>query len=107
MRKYAAAAAFAVLVFGHTDAARAQGPRKPSTAQEVQALREQVRELQEGQEAMRKELQEIRRLLEQAMRAGPAQPPAPRGPATVSLDTDPHLGSDAAKVVLIDFSDYQ
>lgn len=107
MRKYAAAAALALLVAGHAPGARAQRKRAPSTAQEIQSLREQVKELQEGQESIQKDLQEIKRLLLQVRAAAPPGPQGPPMPTSVSLDTDPHLGSDAAKVVMIDFSDYQ
>ena len=65
----------------------------------MRELREEVRRLREEQESMRKELQEIRRLLEQAR--GPA------APEFVSVDDDPFQGSADARVVIIDFSDYQ
>ncbi len=108
MRKYAAAAALAVLVAWNAPGAHAQKKqRAPSTAQEIQSLREQVRELQEGQESIQKDLQEIKRLLMQVRAAAPPPPQGPPMPTSVSLDTDPHLGSDTAKVVMIDFSDYQ
>jgi len=70
-------------------------------SQEVRELREEVRRLREEQEAMRKELRELRQILE---RAGVAKP-AP--PEFISVDDDPAQGSDTARVVMIDFSDYQ
>ncbi len=51
---------------------------------------------------MRKELQEIRQLLEQAR-----EPARPAVPEFVSVDDDPFQGSADARVVIIDFSDYQ
>jgi protein-disulfide isomerase len=106
MRKIVAVALLAALFGGQAQATYAQKRRQPSTTQEVQALRKQVLELREGQEALQRELQEIKQLLQQLARAG--APPQPTGaPTSVTLDGDPHLGSDTARVVLIDFSDYQ
>lgn len=86
-------------------AALAQQQRRASQAEELRELREEVRRLREEQEGMRKDVQEIRRLLEQQARAG--QPAQPAQPEFVSVDDDPAQGSPDARVVIIDFSDYQ
>ena len=83
----------------HAALARQQGASQNS---EVRELREEVRRLREEQDGMRKELQEIKQLLEQARESA-----APALPAFVSVDDDPFQGSADARVVIIDFSDYQ
>ena len=100
MKLRAAVAAVIILLSCAPHAAFAQ--RRPSTNEQVRELREEVRRLREEQESMRKELQEIKRLLEQAR--GPA---APAAPEFISVDDDPAQGSATARVVIIDFSDYQ
>ena len=100
MKIRAAVAAVIILLSCAPQAARAQ--RQPSTNEQLRELREEVRRLREEQDGMRKELQEIKQLLEQAREsAGPAVP------AFVSVDDDPFQGSADARVVIIDFSDYQ
>lgn len=100
MKLRAAVAAVIILLSCAPQAALAQ--RRPSTNDQLRELREEVRRLREEQESMRKELQEIRRLLEQAR-----EPAAPAVPEFVSVDDDPFQGSADARVVIIDFSDYQ
>jgi protein-disulfide isomerase len=76
-------------------------PQKPApklkTADEVKELKKEVRELQEGQEAIRKELRELRELLKKG-------PPAP---TTVSIGGRPFRGNENARLVIVEFSDYQ
>lgn len=101
--KTAAAAVALILLASAASPALAQ-QRRATQADELRELREEVRRLREEQEGMRKDVQAIRQLLEQ-MRA--AQP-APSGPPEfVSVDDDPAQGSATARVVIIDFSDYQ
>ena len=97
MKIRAAVAAVIILLSCAPQAALAQ--RRPSTNEQLRELREEVRRLREEQDGMRKELQEIRRLLEQARESA--------APAFVSVDDDPFQGSADARVVIIDFSDYQ
>ena len=99
--KTAVAAVVIILLSNVPQAALAQ-QRAGAQNQELRELRDEVRRLREEQEAMRRDLQEIRRLLEQQARGGqPAQP------EFVSVDDDPAQGSLEARVVIIDFSDYQ
>ncbi len=100
--KTAAAAVALLLLTSAAPPALAQTQRRATQAEELRELREEVRRLREEQEGMRKDLQEIRRLLEQQARAG-----EPALPEFVSVDDDPSQGSPDARVVIIDFSDYQ
>lgn len=102
MRKILAAAGSVALALSFTQAASAQR-RTRQTDAEVRALRKEVEALKEGQQAMREELEEVKKLLREVAenaRKGQRQ-------QTVSVDDDPAIGESTAKVVLIDFSDYQ
>ena len=72
-----------------------------------QELRDEIAALQKGQEKMREDLAEIKRILQQGQR--PAT--APRGPnvadKTFDLGDNPVRGSDGAKIALLEFTDYQ
>lgn len=65
-----------------------------------------VEELKQGQDEMRKELAEIKKLIQQLPRGG-----APSGPNVAGkifdLGDNPSLGSDDAKIALLEFTDYQ
>ena len=100
MKIRAAVAAVIILLSCAPHAALAR--QGTSQSNEVRELREEVRRLREEQESMRKELQEIKQLLEQAR-----EPARPAAPEFVSVDDDPFQGSADARVVIIDFSDYQ
>ena len=74
------------------------------TRDELKSLREEMRALKEGQTAIQKDLQEIKNLLTR-----PAQPqgPPPFKEAVVSIDAGHVKGRREAKLVMIDFSEYQ
>lgn len=68
-----------------------------------QAMRREIEALKQGQAAIQKELQEIKNLL----RARPTgQPAAPRD-IVLDIDGEPVKGDKNAKLVLVEFSDYQ
>jgi hypothetical protein len=67
-------------------------------------VKEEIAKLKEGQETIKKELQEIKKLLQARQ--------APRKAVefketVVNIDNDPFKGDKLAKVTIIDFSDYQ
>ena len=72
---------------------------------EVQALRREVEGLREGQRALQRDLQEIKALLQ----ARPAAGGAPAVPQNVvfNLDSAHMKGEQSAKLVLVEFTDYQ
>jgi Tfp pilus assembly protein PilN len=75
------------------------------TSEELKALRDEIKALKEGQNAIQKDLQEIKNLL----RTRQAQPQAPPEfkEAMIDIAGDPFKGVDTAKLVLIEFSEYQ
>ena len=72
-------------------------------SEELKALRKEVDALKERHAAMQKELQETKELLK-ARAAG--QPTAPQD-VVLNVDGEPFKGSKTAKLVLVEFSDYQ
>ncbi len=96
---FLAAAALFMLSLFHVQ------PVFSQTADELKSLKEEIKSLKEGQSSIQKDLQEIKKLL-QARPA--AQPTAPEfKEAIVSVDGAPVRGAKTAKLVLIEFSDYQ
>jgi protein-disulfide isomerase len=75
-------------------------PPNPSK-NEQEELRREIRELRQGQEAIQKELQEIKRLLLAKEAARPARA------EKISISARPFRGNQNARVVLVEFSDYQ
>ena len=80
----------------------------PAVAQQTeQDLRDEIEALKQGQDQIRKELSEIKRLLQTSQR----RPAAPAGPnvkdKVFDLGANPVLGERTAKLTLVDFTDYQ
>ncbi len=99
MKKLIASAASVVLVVLSFQLAFAQ------SSEELKALKDEVKALKQGQDAIQKDLQEIKNLLRQR----PSQPQArPEFKETViNIDGNHFKGKNDAKVVLMEFSDYQ
>ena len=76
------------------------GPAGAQTSDE--AMKRDIEALKEGQEAIRKELLEIKRLLQARPAAADAVPADP-----VAIADEPWKGGASARVALIEFSDYQ
>jgi hypothetical protein len=75
------------------------------TGEELKSLREEIKALKEGQTAIQKDLQEIKNLL-RTQQAQPQAPPAFKE-AVLSIDAGHVKGDKDAKLVMIDFSEYQ
>lgn len=73
------------------------------TSEELKALKDEVKALKEGQSAIQKDLQEIKKLLQ--ARQAPA--PAEFKEAIINPHGAPTKGDKNAKLVLLEFSDYQ
>ena len=84
-------------------------PGHAQSSDDPKALRQEIEALKEGQRTLEKELGEIRRLLTAPRPAAPAAAAAPAAPtdAVLSIEGSPFKGDRNAKVVLIEFSDYQ
>lgn len=78
----------------------AQGPERPDAEQED--LRNEIRQLKQGQEEIRKELFQIKQMLLERQ-----APTRPNRPEKISIATRPSRGSETAHVVVVEFSDYQ
>jgi len=75
------------------------------TSEILRALGKDLEALKEGQQALHKDLQDIKTLLQArpAAAAVPAAPPA----AVLSVDGAPFKGEQTAKLTLIEFTDFQ
>jgi protein-disulfide isomerase len=82
-------------------------PVQAATSDEIKALEEEVAAIREGQEKMQKDLDEIKKLLEQGARpaAAPSRAQAFQ-PTDIELGDVPYKGQPDAPVTLIEFSDY-
>jgi protein-disulfide isomerase len=79
-----------------------------STKDEVIELQKEVQALKEGQESMKSDLAEIKKLLQSGARAAPTAPVQPPfEPKDVNIAGASMLGDASAKVTLIEYSDYQ
>ncbi len=75
------------------------------TTDELKTIREQLNSLKEGQTAIQKDLQEIKKLVQ----ARPAAQPqaAEFKEAIITIEGAPGRGDKNAKLALLEFSDYQ
>jgi len=73
------------------------------TTDELKTIREDVKSLKEGQTAIQKDLQEIKKLLA----SRPAARPTEFKEAIINVQDAPFKGDKNAKIALIEFSDYQ
>lgn len=75
---------------------------RPKSNNEREQLRKEIRELKQGQEEIRKELFQIKQMLLE--RQAPARPARPE---KISIAARPSRGAEMARVVVVEFSDYQ
>lgn len=83
------------LVFFHVQTGFAQ------TSDEIKAMQAEIKTLKEGQAAMQKDLQEIKKLVQTK------QAPPPFKETIINIQDAPTKGDKTAKLVLMEFSDYQ
>ena len=83
------------------------GPAAAKTSDEIKALKEEVAAMREGQEEMQKDLDEIKKLLQQGARPSRPTPSARAFEArTIELGQVAAKGEATAPVTLIEYSDY-
>jgi protein-disulfide isomerase len=68
------------------------------------AIKKEIQALKEGQQAIQKDLQEIKKLLAGGRGAAPAEPALN---AIISVDGEPFKGDKNAKLTLVEFSEFQ
>jgi hypothetical protein len=73
---------------------------------DCQALKQEIESLKKGQAGLRQDLQEIKKLI-QANKQAPAAAPGEFKEAMINIKGAPIRGDKRAKLVLIEFSDYQ
>ena len=95
MKRVTVSTAFVILTLIFTQ------PGFGQTSEELRALRDEIKALKEGQTAIQKELQEIKRLLQQKPAAAEFKE------AIINISGAPFKGKKEAKLVLIEFSEYQ
>jgi protein-disulfide isomerase len=85
-------------------------PTAAQPADELKALRQELEALKQGQSTIQRDVQEIKELL-RARPAAPqaARPPAATPPRDIALDLTgaPVKGAPAAKLVMVEYTDYQ
>jgi hypothetical protein len=82
-------------------------PVLSQTDDEIKSLRDEIKALKEGQSAIQKDIQEIKSLL-RTRQAQPQPPSPPEFKETfLNIDSGHARGNKNAKLVMIDFSDYQ
>jgi protein-disulfide isomerase len=94
-----AALAAAVIVVGIATSAQA------GTSADMEQMQKDIAAIKDGQEAMRKELEEIKKLLQ--ARQAPAAATAKNLDAELEVRDAPMLGDRAAPVTLVEFTDFQ
>ncbi len=83
------------------------GPAAAQSADEVEALKAEMEELKQGQNAILRDLAIIRQLLQRGTQpVARTQPPAFQ-PTELTIAGSPFLGQENAVVTLIEFTDYQ
>jgi protein-disulfide isomerase len=82
-------------------------PGFSQSSEELKALKDEIKALKEGQTSIQKDLQEIKTLLRTKQAQPQAQPQPEFKETVVSIDNDPFKGDKNARLVLIEFSDYQ
>ncbi len=73
----------------------------------TESLAQQIEELKRGQQEIRSELAEIKKLLEAAPRGAAAQPRSPVEGRLFELGDNPVKGDSTARLTLVEFTDYQ
>lgn len=99
MTKYWAYVGIALLLLTGMRSGQAQ----QAESQELQAVKRELEALREGQKRIEQELQAIKELLRTVLASRGAEPRE----IWIAVDERPSKGDPAAKLLLVEFSDYQ
>lgn len=88
-------------------AVSAATPAASQPADDTAKLRQEIEALKAGQQALRKDLEDVKALLRARLAAPPASGPTPAEPVSLAIDGAPFRGSKHATVTLVEFSDFQ
>lgn len=81
-------------------------PSAPAQSNDTASIQKDIQALKEGQQAIQKDIAEIKKLLAARPAAG-APPPEQALNAVISIDGEPTKGDKNAKLTLVEFSEYQ
>jgi len=90
-----------VLIMGIPQLASAQRPNRQQNE-----MKREIETLKQGQAAVQNELQELKKLV-LLMAGGRAPSPEPARPETINIANSPSVGEQSARLVVVEFSDYQ
>ncbi len=114
MKKLVVTASLLALVLGNRPLGYAQNSEEfkalreeIGALKEVQALRRDVEGIKEGQRSLQKDLQEIKTLLQNRPAGGPGGAPAVPQNVVFDLNGAQMKGKKTAKLMLVEFTDYQ
>ena len=92
-------------VFGAVMVANAAGTVVDISTEEYRALRKEIGTLKEGQDALRKDMQELKKLIMSRPAGGGGAPEFKE--AIINIKGAPVVGDKNAKLVFMEFTDYQ
>ena len=82
-------------------------PAAAQTTQEYQDLKKEIESLKQGQAGIKHDLQEIKKLIQDIKKAPAARAGDEFKEAIINIEGAPIRGDKKAKLVLIEFTDYQ
>ncbi len=82
-------------------------PAVAQTSQEYQDLKKEIESLKQGQAGLKQDLQEIKKLIQGIKQPTAARPGDEFKEAIINIQGAPIRGDKKAKLVLIEFTDYQ
>ena len=82
-------------------------PGSAQSSEELKALRKDLEAIKQGQDQLQKDVQEIKSILRAPRAAGPPPPTVAPANMVLTLDGDPTKGDKAARIVIVEFTDYQ
>jgi len=83
-------------------------PVVAQTTQEYQDLKKEIESLKQGQSGLKQDLQEIKKLIQSIKQAPAARPAGDEfKEAIINIEGAPIRGDKKAKLVMIEFTDYQ